>query len=64
MEKESGSCSLFEEHDIVVGQLKETALQANAEETTTESDSEVILDFAQVDTVAAIPETNKNLSNR
>ena len=60
MEKEYGSCSLFEEYDIVVGQLKEIAFQVNVEETTTESDSEVVLDF---DTVVAIPETNKNLSN-
>ena len=43
--------------------LKEIAFQANVEETTTESDSEVALNFAQVDTVVAIPEPNKNLPN-
>ena len=48
MEKEYSSCSLFEEYDIVVGQLKEIAVQANVEETTTECNSEVALDFAQV----------------
>ena len=62
MEKEYGSCSLFEEYYIVV-QLKEIAFQANVEETTTESDSEVALNFAQVDTVVAIPEPNKNSPN-
>ena len=62
MEKEYGSCSLFEEYYIVV-QLKEIAFQANVEETTTESDSEVALNFAQVDAVVAIPEPNKNSPN-
>ena len=60
MEKEYGSSSLFEEYDVVIGQLKKIALPANVEEITTESQSEVVLNFAQVDTFVAIPKTNKN----
>ena len=60
MEKEYGSSSLFQEYDIVIGQLKKIALRANVEETTTESHPEVVLNFAQADTFVAIPKNNKN----
>ena len=63
MEKEYGSSSLFQEYDIVIGQLKKIALRANVEETTTESHPEVVLNFAQADTFVAIPKNNKNQSN-
>ena len=63
MDREYGSCNLFQDYDIVVGDLNQIALRGNVEETTMESESDVVLDFAQVGSIVAIPESNEKSSN-
>ena len=45
MEHEYGSCSIFEDREIVDGQLNKVALRSKVEETIVEDEDEVVLDF-------------------
>ena len=58
-----GSCSLFKNYEMVVGELNQIALRGGAEEATSEAESEVVLDFAQVNSIVAIPESNEKSTN-
>ena len=60
MEHEYGSCNIFEDREIVVGQLNYVALRSNVEGTIVEDEDEVVLGFAQVDSITAIPALDKS----
>ena len=59
MDNKYGSCCTFEEHGIVVTNLNIVALHTSVDETNCETESDLILDFAQVGSIVAIPASSK-----